>query len=353
MPRRPPAALLLLLLLAAGLPAAAAQKSKTSRPGRESAGVTLLPNGWRIAPAGRHITVGDLPLAMAESPDGRTLVVSNNGYSKPTLSRGRPEDLRRPAEARGGERLAGPRLAPGRQAALRLGRRRQHGRGVPARRTRGSRPGASFKLEKPADASFVGGLAIAPDGSRLFAVHALGELLSAVDLGTGEVVKKVELPAEGYTALVTPDGKTVLVSLWGGAKVLLFDAATLAPQGRSRWGSIPTPWPCPRTAAGSSWPAPTPTRSGWSTSPRGRRRSRSRSPSIRPRRRAARPTAWGSRRTAARCWWRTRTTTRSPWWTSPVPAPPPCGASSRPAGIPRRRCSAATAGGSSSSAARG
>src|SRR2546425_9312012 len=54
-------------------------------PGPEGGGVTLLPNGWRIAPAGRHITVGDLPLAMLESADGRYLIVSNNGYAKPTL----------------------------------------------------------------------------------------------------------------------------------------------------------------------------------------------------------------------------------------------------------------------------
>src|SRR5436309_13934476 len=86
MSRRLPAALLLLLLLAAALPSAATQNPKTSRPGRESRDVTLLPNGWRISPAGRHITVGDLPLAMAESPDGRMLVISNDGYSKPTLS---------------------------------------------------------------------------------------------------------------------------------------------------------------------------------------------------------------------------------------------------------------------------
>src|SRR5439155_24734976 len=56
------------------------------RPGPQGGGVTLLPNGWRIAPAGRHITVGDLPLAMAESPDGRYLVVSNDGYAKATLA---------------------------------------------------------------------------------------------------------------------------------------------------------------------------------------------------------------------------------------------------------------------------
>jgi len=40
------------------------------RPGPRGEGVTLLPNGWRIAPAGRHLDAGDLPLAMALHPDG-------------------------------------------------------------------------------------------------------------------------------------------------------------------------------------------------------------------------------------------------------------------------------------------
>ena len=56
------------------------------RPGALGCGVTLLPNGWKIAPAGWHVQIGDLPLAMAESPDGRYLLVSNNGYAKPSVT---------------------------------------------------------------------------------------------------------------------------------------------------------------------------------------------------------------------------------------------------------------------------
>src|SRR6266852_3608106 len=55
-------------------------------PGPQGSGVTLLPNGWRIAPAGRHLNIGDLPLAMVESADGRYLIVSNNGYVRPSLT---------------------------------------------------------------------------------------------------------------------------------------------------------------------------------------------------------------------------------------------------------------------------
>src|ERR1700681_4471456 len=92
--RRPAVPVLILLLATAAAAAKAAEKPSSSPrqvPGGEGNAV-LLPNGWRIAPAGRHLTVGDLPLAMAESPDGSTLVITNNGYDKPSLT---VVDLRR------------------------------------------------------------------------------------------------------------------------------------------------------------------------------------------------------------------------------------------------------------------
>src|SRR5260370_29243588 len=63
-----------------------------------------------------------------------------------------------------------------------------------------------------------------PDGSRLFAVHVLGQVVSVVDLQTGHVLSSISLPAEPYTCVVAPDGTTLFVSLWGGARVLMFDA---------------------------------------------------------------------------------------------------------------------------------
>src|ERR1700758_2250057 len=64
--------------------APAQPREAREKPGYER-GSTLLPNGWRIAPAGRHMNVGDLPLGMVESPDGRYLVVTDNGYVRPAL----------------------------------------------------------------------------------------------------------------------------------------------------------------------------------------------------------------------------------------------------------------------------
>jgi hypothetical protein len=87
--------------------------------------------------------------------------------------------------------------------------------------------------------NFIGGLTIAPDGSRLFAVHVFGQMLSVVDLAARRVVHRVELPAEPYTSVVSPDGTTVFVSIWGGAKILMYDARTLQARGDIAVGEHP------------------------------------------------------------------------------------------------------------------
>jgi YVTN family beta-propeller protein len=220
------------------------------RPGPLGGGVTLLPNGWKIAPAGRHIQVGDLPLAMVQSPDGRWLLVSNNGYATPTISivdvqhqnvratltldhawlglAWHPDGRHIYVSGAGNNTVHELTWAENtltRGPDLVLGRPME----IPLEGT--NRP-------EPVRQSFIGGLAITPDGNRLFAVHVFGQLLTAVDLRTGDH-RNVELSAEPYTCVISPDGRTVFVSLWGGSKVLMFDAVTLEPRGEIAVGEHP------------------------------------------------------------------------------------------------------------------
>src|SRR5215475_9682039 len=53
-------------------------------PGRDGAGV-LLPDGWRVTPAGRQLESGDMILSAAVSPDGKTLAFTNSGYTRHQL----------------------------------------------------------------------------------------------------------------------------------------------------------------------------------------------------------------------------------------------------------------------------
>jgi YVTN family beta-propeller protein len=46
----------------------------------------LLPNGWRLTPAGRHVLLSDLPLNIRTSSDGQHAFVATSGYNKHELT---------------------------------------------------------------------------------------------------------------------------------------------------------------------------------------------------------------------------------------------------------------------------
>jgi YVTN family beta-propeller protein len=216
-------------------PAAQRAADAARRPGSLEAGATLLPNGWRIAPAGRHLPVGDLPLSFVPSPDGRFLIVTNNGYAKPSLT----------VVDTAGFTVKG--TFPLDYAWLGLA---WHPDGVRVYSTGRDlvnelvfwngelTPTRTFALPK-SSTSLGGGAVVSRDGRTLFVIRALEQVLVAIDLLTGRIAKTVDLPAEAYGVVLSPDGKRLFVSLWGGARVVAFDAATLAPSGEAAVGEHP------------------------------------------------------------------------------------------------------------------
>jgi YVTN family beta-propeller protein len=223
--------------------------SATVRPGFLGGGITLLPNGWKIAPVGFHVQVGDLPLNMVESPDGKALIVANNGYATPSLTVVRLSDYAVQETIGLDHAWLGLTWHPDGRRLLVSGAANNtvhelffDGHGL--RRDPDFVLGRPF-VRPPADdarepdepetvvrppatpQSFIGGIAVSPDGRTLYAVHVFGQLLSVVDLATGHVIRNLELPAEPYACAVSRDGSKLFVSLWGGAAVLVYDAKTL------------------------------------------------------------------------------------------------------------------------------
>jgi YVTN family beta-propeller protein len=255
MSRSAPALLLSVLLSSAsaegtqapGPSRAHAAASASRQPGPQGEGITLLPNGWRIAPAGSHLDAGDLPLAMALHPDGRHLVITNNGWSKPSL---RVVDLARRQVIQklqlehawlglawhpDGKRLyssgaadnsilevawSGSRLEPGRTL-----------RAAPPQQTEGD--------DRLLNAGFMGGLALSRDARVLYAAQVYGKAVVALDLEAGTLLARRDLPAEAYTAVLAPDGRALYVSVWGGARVAVLDAAGLGPLAEIEVGEHP------------------------------------------------------------------------------------------------------------------
>jgi YVTN family beta-propeller protein len=228
------------------VPLAQRAAPRPARPGQQGS-VTQLPNGWRIAPVGRHSQIGDLPLNMVWSPDGRYLIITNNGWSKPTLTVFDTTNFyitqRVPLE-HAWLGLAwhpdGTRLFSSGAAQNVVDELEWHEGGLkPTSQFVLGRPVMEPTFETLGSSGFIGGIAVTPDGSRLFAVHVFGQALSAVDLVRGRVASTTELPAEPYSALVSADGRTLFVSIWGGSKVVLFDTSTLQQVGSVAVGEHP------------------------------------------------------------------------------------------------------------------
>lgn len=197
------------------------------QPGYQSKGVVLLPNGWKIAPAGHHLWLNDLPLEMIESKDGRTLIVTNNGYSKPVLSVIDLQHLYVRDRVNVENAWLGLAWNPdGTQLYSSAG-------GAGAIDVLDFDKGAlkkhsSFKLSHPVKSSFVGGISVSPEGKRLYAVQVLGNTLTVLDVKKGKELKTLPLDAEPYSTLLTADGRTLFVSLWGGARILEIDTEHLS-----------------------------------------------------------------------------------------------------------------------------
>src|SRR5262249_28119457 len=75
----------LLVALILWLPSSLSAGDQPARPGPTPKGF-LLPNGWTVTPAGKHVTLTDLPLNIIPLADGKRALVATSGYNKHELS---------------------------------------------------------------------------------------------------------------------------------------------------------------------------------------------------------------------------------------------------------------------------
>ncbi len=171
------------LMIAGASAVSIAQRASAVHPGYTGGGVTLLPNGWKIAPAGRHLSMGDLPLAMTLSPDGQLADRHQQRLFAAHAARRGPRARRAVSQVFGARRrVARPRVAsrrhdgstrPARQPTR---RRTDVGEGPAAPRARRfSSRRRRAALRRPAQApptwrgrrrrASSAGIAVTPDGS--------------------------------------------------------------------------------------------------------------------------------------------------------------------------------------------
>src|ERR1044071_3057298 len=196
-------------------------------PGRDGGGV-LLPDGWRVTPAGRQLEAGDMILSAAVSPDGKTLAFTNSGYTRHQLH---VVDLASEKEIGTfpfDRAWAGLAWSPNGKNLLVSG-----GQGNAAAdiytfsrwddgtvsQGRAVQLGAGAVKAKVA----VSGIAVSPDGAAVYAVNDLDGFLYVLDGRTGETVSRVNLGDHPFAAKLSRDGKRLYVTLIGAAQVVAVD----------------------------------------------------------------------------------------------------------------------------------
>jgi YVTN family beta-propeller protein len=249
--------LLTLGLFWPGLVSVLAQARKTAprKPGPTARG-TLLPNGWTLTPTGQQIPVSDLPMNMVLSRDGRYLLVTTNGNGEQTVNiidaqRGQsvqnivvkkswlglefaPDGKRFYVSGGDDNEVLLFDFADGKATAagkINLGSSAYH--------ALSDRERAEARRKGQGEYAFPAGLAVTPDGQRLYVAENLSNKVAVVDLAAKHVVTKIEVGEYPYDCLVAPDGKRVYVSNWGARNLSVIDTASNSVSGTIATGDHP------------------------------------------------------------------------------------------------------------------
>jgi YVTN family beta-propeller protein len=210
--------------------AASLQGVAQKTPGKiESTGQVLLPNGWKLNPAGRAIPLGDLPLNMQLSASGKYLAVTNNGQSTQSVQLIDPRGEKLLDEKVLGKSWYGIAFSRDEKKLYASGGNDNVILTFNINDSKLSRPD-TIKLGLPWPKSKIGptGIAVNKANTRLYTVTKEDSTLYIIDPNHGSILNKVKLSAEAYSCVLSPDERTLYISLWGGDKVAFYNTATQA-----------------------------------------------------------------------------------------------------------------------------
>lgn len=187
----------------------------------------LLPNGWSLTPIGKSLPLGDLPLNMAVSSSGKYLAVTNNGYSRQFIQLFDVKKEKQLAEITIPKAWVGLAFSHNGRRLYASGGNDNMIRQYTIRKNHLIQTD-SIVLGKPWPENKMGvtGIALDDGHSRLYAVTKENNSLYVCNTGTNKVVNRIQLSAEAYTCLLSPDRNILYISLWGGEKVLFVNTQT-------------------------------------------------------------------------------------------------------------------------------
>lgn len=202
-------------------------QSVAQTPGKiKKTGQVLLPNGWKLSPAGRALPLGDLPLNMQISASGRLMAVTNNGQSTQSIQLIDPKSEKQLDEKIVGKAWYGLAFSHDEKKLYASG---GNDNWILAFNINNNKIGTAdtIKLGKPwPNAICATGIAVNKTDTRLYTVTKEDSALYIIDLASKKVVNKVKLAAEAYSCVLSPDEKSLYISVWCGAQVSCYNILT-------------------------------------------------------------------------------------------------------------------------------
>ena len=227
------------VVVVATLGAGVAAAATNITAGPQGDGTAITPVGYRVTPAGSQTNLGDLPLGLRMSPDGRTLLISNDGQGTQslqvvdaatshvvqTISYPSPQSL-----------FYGLAFSPDGSSAYASGGGDEqiHVYDVASRHLSEKAP-IILPSTNPAGTKvnmFPAGLDSTPDGARLVVADHLADAASVIHVATG-AVSTVAVGHAPLAVAVSPDGSSAYVTNQGANSVSVLDLSAAIPAVRA------------------------------------------------------------------------------------------------------------------------
>lgn len=183
----------------------------------------MLPNGWSLSPAGRSIELGDLPLNIAVSRSEKLMAVSNNGQSIQTIQLIDPKTEKVLDKVEIPKSFYGLKFSKDDRFLFASG---GNDNWILKYELLNSKLliRDTLKLGKPWPEKISPvGLEIDDAKNLLYVVTKENNSLYIFDLQNNKIIHQQNIGSEGYSCVLSPDKKTLYISLWGGKKVAFFD----------------------------------------------------------------------------------------------------------------------------------
>jgi YVTN family beta-propeller protein len=193
-------------------------------PGVQPGGSTLLPNQWSLQPAGKHLALGDFPVAIALHPSENMAAVLHAGYGEHEVVIVDLSKFTITSRVALSETFVGVTFSPDGRTLFASGA----GQEIVHRFTYAAgylSDRRELKIAEPKEKRVPAGLATSVDGGTLYVACPWGHTVEIVPVANSEAGaatrRQVRLQEDDYphSPLPSRDGKRIYVSLWGRSAV--------------------------------------------------------------------------------------------------------------------------------------